>query len=601
MLARSVAQVLGRGSSVITIITSVDLAFTLFLYLLNVASSLKVTVYVLQDRTSVYRIFYEYLLGKYANDLLIALGTVLWLTLSVGGRLRPLTLGIYGSLVLIAILSNFQVLLDITALVSIPLISSLFLCNRLTSNIRVKSGFNSLVTNYLLTLGIVMASLSLFIYFFGALSISMGPFRFKDYGYILFILFSSLSPVLLLLLVFSLPIKLLTKRLLTKISKIETALTPSKLKTKKKILYISLFMGLSTFLAFIPHQASLTNDTHMIGADSRNYVRDVNRLERSEDIQDLLKQVFVVMHGGDRPLSFFFLLLTTKIFPYEHSFIIDRLPLFLSPATVLVLFFLTRELTRSDITSLLASFLTVGSFQTLVGTYAGFYANWIALIIGYLSIIYAFKYLKKPSPLPLVIYSILIVVMLFCHVYTWTILTIVTIIFLGVALKMNYYRRRSVLFLLLIVFGSVAVDLSRMAFTGSAGGVEQDIRVAQQQQAGLKQFDQRWYNILSTTQFHYGSLFGNSIFFALGLYWLLKSKTEEPWNIFLLIFFSVGIIPLFFGDWVVQSRVFYNIPFQIPAAIALTFLVSTKRTGPMIVVAVGIWLISFSVRAVLNF
>jgi hypothetical protein len=203
--------------------------------------------------------------------------------------------------------------------------------------------------------------------------------------------------------------------------------------------------------------------------------------------------------------------------------------------------------------------------------------------------------------LTLAIYSTLIVVTLFCHTYTWTILAIVMVLFFGVILKLNYFTRRSVLFLLLVVFASVAIDVSRMTFTASSGGIEQDISVAQQQQVGLGQFNQRWYNLVSTTHIHYGALFGNFFFFALGLYWLFKCKISEPYNIFLLLFLSAGIIPLFLGDWVVQSRVFYNIPFQIPAAIGLAFLLNTKKAGALIVVAVCIWLMAFSVRAVSNF
>jgi hypothetical protein len=241
------------------------------------------------------------------------------------------------------------------------------------------------------------------------------------------------------------------------------------------------------------------------------------------------------------------------------------------------------------------------SFQALVGIYAGYYANWVAVIVGYLSFVFAFKYLKKPSKFRLVVYSTLIVATLFSHVYTWTILILVTIICLLVVLKLNYYRRRSALFLLLIIVGSIAIDVSRMALTGGSAGIEQDISVAKSQKAGLGQFSQRWYNIINTIHFHYGSIFSNAFFLALGLYWLFKSDIHEPQNILILIFFSVGIIPMFLGDWVVQSRVLYDIPFQIPAAIALTILLTTKKAGAMMVVAICIWLIAFSIRALSNF
>ena len=51
---------------------------------------------------------------------------------------------------------------------------------------------------------------------------------------------------------------------------------------------------------------------------------------------------------------------------------------------------------------------------------------------------------------------------------------------------------------------------------------------------------------------------------ALGLYWVFKADRHEPYNIFIMVFLSIGIVPLFFSDWVLQTRVLYNIPFQIP-------------------------------------
>jgi hypothetical protein len=599
--ARSIATAIGRGSSNRTFLTSIVLAFILFFYIFAIGSLIKPTVYVLQDRVSVYRIFYEYVVGKYWNHLVIALGTIIWLSLSLTGKARSTTVSIYGILVLVAVLDRFGVLLDIAGLLSIPLILSFFLFNKFTSIIKLKKNVNSLTTNYLSIIAIATGTLSLYLSSSTALAISFGASRLKDYAYILLILFSSFSPVLLILLVFSLPIKLLSRRLAKKISTFEVHLPPYNAKTNTKILCLSFFMGLSIILGLISHQPSVNADTHMIGSDSRNYVRSVESLEKSGNTGILLNKAFISLNGGDRPLSLLFLLLSAKISPYDHSFTIDRMPLILSPTMVLVVFLLTRELTSNDIASLLAAFLTVVSFHTLVGTYAGFYANWLALITGYLSFIFAFKYLKNPRKLTIIIFSTLIVITLFCHVYTWTVLTIVSIIFLGAILKLSYYSRKRALLLLLVIFASIAIDAARVALTGAAAGIERDINVAQQQQAGLGQFNQRWYNLLSTTHFHYGSLFGNSIFFALGLYWLFKCKIREPYNILLLIFLSLGIIPLFLGDWVVQSRVFYNIPFQIPAAIALTFLLNTNKSGALVVVVVCIWLMAFSVRAVSNF
>ena len=111
----------------------------------------------------------------------------------------------------------------------------------------------------------------------------------------------------------------------------------------------------------------------------------------------------------------------------------------------------------------MASFLTAISFHTLIGIYAGFYANWFALIIGYLSFVFLIKFLKKPSKLNLIVYSTLIILLPFSHVYTWTVLIIVMGIFLAVMLKFNYYSRKSIILLLLVILSSVVIDAARMS------------------------------------------------------------------------------------------------------------------------------------------
>jgi hypothetical protein len=71
-----------------------------------------------------------------------------------------------------------------------------------------------------------------------------------------------------------------------------------------------------------------------------------------------------------------------------------------------------------------------------------------------------------------------------------------------------------------------------------------------------------------------------------------------------MIFLSIGIVPLFFSDWILQTRVFYNIPFQIPAAIGLYYIMRQQQQmmkGIMTLVPICIWLIAISIVNVSNF
>ena len=194
----------------------------------------------------------------------------------------------------------------------------------------------------------------------------------------------------------------------------------------------------------------------------------------------------------------------------------------------------------------------------------------------------------------------MMIILLFSHVYTWTILAIVTGLFLAIMLAYNYYSKKSIILLLLVVLSSVVIDTARIAITGNPGGIERDIYTARVAKAGLEQFMVRWSNLVDTTQIYFGGLFSNFIILVLGLYWLIYSNLRQPSTILIMIFLSLGIIPLFLGDWVIQTRVLYDIPFQIPAAIALTYVKKqTNRT--VILLPICIWLIAVSIKAVSNF
>ena len=87
----------------------------------------------------------------------------------------------------------------------------------------------------------------------------------------------------------------------------------------------------------------------------------------------------------------------------DPFFIVEYSPLVLTPLLILVTFFLAREITSNDRISIISCFLTAISFQTLIGIYSGFYANWIALILGYFGFILLIRCLRSPTKFELIV------------------------------------------------------------------------------------------------------------------------------------------------------------------------------------------------------
>ena len=513
----------------------------------------------------------------------------------------------YGAATLLAVTSANAILLDIIAIMAIPIVICTLIYNKLASGKIVNTNPN-LSINYIAVTVIVTSIIGI------TMSVGVLFYRPADlipsipnYVYEIFILFSSLSPLLMLLLLSCLPVKILIKEFRAAIGrtiKINTYPTDfydrNVIKSRTKIICLVLAMLLSVVLVLIPHQPIINIDKQQIGVDTHYYVDWVGALIHSSTPQEFLYQAFVVQNGGDRPITLIFLFSLSKIVPTNLVDTIEYVPLILGPALIFITYLLTREFTSNEATSLLAAFLTAVSFQTLIGIYAGFYSNWFALIIGYLSFVFLIKFLKKSSKLTLSIYSASIMLLLLAHVYTWSVFLIASAIFLAVMFRLKYYSKKNIILLLLVLVASVIVDIAKLAIIGSSSGVMQDIIIAHGGAFGLEQFGLRWSNLIEIVQNWYGTLFSNFIILILGLYWMRLTNFRAQVNIFIVIFLSIGFGAIFLGNPGVQGRILYDIPFQIPAALSLSFI-KKQPGGTLVLIAICILLVSISIRAVMNF
>jgi hypothetical protein len=238
----------------------------------------------------------------------------------------------------------------------------------------------------------------------------------------------------------------------------------------------------------------------------------------------------------------------------------------------LAFYFLTLELTRNEKIALIAAFLGAVSIHTLIGIYSGSYANWLALIVGYISLVFLFRYLRSGHSYNIVAFLALAIASMFFHVYTWTVLAAVEGIFLFAMLlcmsnknKKGHFTKKRIIWLLLAILLSIGVDISRVSLTGSSGGVEQDVEIAQRT-LGLEQFYLRWQTLNVTMHDSMGGVFSNSIILILGLAWVLKSNLRESGTVFLMIFLSTGLIPLFFetGEYRLEYFMICHLKFLQP-------------------------------------
>ena len=621
----SLHKFLGHGMGKFSIVNSALLAAISLFYVYSVGNHLPIVVYYFLTRFTYIKPFNDYIVSRYFDSITICVLTLVWLILSPSGKSTKIFIStVFGISFAIAIAANLVSVLSVMELVTIPIVIFILVLDGRKRRSRkkiLKSQYLNLALNYAVIVAIVLGIVSIAISL--SVVVASQDFSVEDVfttrkmpvdnnGYEILVLFSTLSPLLLIAIFFGYPLKFLVKTVIQRtlrhnkkhgLRSYEFESSDIPRSRRLRIAFLSLFVLISVLLAIIPQLPTVNEENQQIGSDSDSYVEWVDLLGQAKNLQEFLKLSFIDLTAGDRPLSIIILFFFSAAIDAPLLDAIEYVPVILSPALVLVVYFFTRELTSNETASLFAAFLTgLGYFQLSMGVYAGFFANWIALIIGYTSLIFYFRFLRTSNKIWLSIFFVLLLAMLFSHAYTWTVFTIVISVFLIVSLSLRLYARKNTILLLIVVILTVGVDVIKTALIeslGAAGGVKLTISLAQSS-IGLRQLGLVWETLVDATQHHYGGILCNIIVLGLVIYWLVRSDLRKDFNRFIVVFLMIGIPVLFFGDWVIQSRVFYNIPFQIPAAIGLTYI-SQHKNAPKILVPICIWLVAISIWTVSNF
>jgi hypothetical protein len=624
--ASKLTRTLGFGMPVFSILSSVAFTVCLFFYVYFVGAFFRISIYPLINRVTFYGVFEEYVISENLDSVIAIIAVTIWFLVSVNNRtiryFFSLPYGISG--ILLAVFTPGSIIFDIVTLLSLPLIGIFSLYSHRSQ--RKIVDFDAKLTLHYITL-LVIAFSAIGIFFHASavlLSPELDSFDTRNsYASELFLLFSSPAIYLTVIIVFCLPVKVLLKEALSALKldikeDIRQTIPDEyrqhgrRLKTQLIVGFLILAILLSIILVLVPHHPSINRDDQDVGVDTHYYVMWIGELAKSGSISDFVYQAFIVQgQDGDRPLSLIFLFLVYHIVGGNLSQAIEYSPIILGPGIVLATYFLTLELIRNQKIALISAFISAVSFHTLAGIYAGYYANWFSLILGYVSMGFLFRYLRSGSLSNILVFSALLMGVLFSHVYTWTVLTAVAVIFLVSMLvavihkkkdiinNNNSFIKRRIIWLLLAILLTVVVDVSKVSLTGSSGGLDRDIELAQTN-LGIDQFNLRWLTLNITIYHSLGGVFSNFIILTLGLFWILKSNMHEPPTIFLMIFLSAGLVPLFFGNWEIQARVFYDMPFEIPAAISL-YYISKRLNSILVPLAACTWLVAISLFTVMNY
>jgi hypothetical protein len=602
---------LGLDKPYLTRITSICIALLAFFYVFFLSSFFNLNVYVLENRVmyDVTIVNSFYIIDKNFDTLVLGI-LISVLTLLVFKKRLNIAISIcIVSLFLYSFLVNDEVIPNLIIIPSFPIFSFLYFLNTFY-NVKILSKFNSITLSctYFSILLIILCAYSLGLSFLKISGYLELKEQIQDYAYNFFVIISRFSPFIVILISIAIFINIVVNYLkkkprITKIISTKIANFANYQPESGSILYprliLILILSFSVLLPIIPQLPTINPDNRYVGVDTFWYVNWTGSFENNDPLE-LLNNAFNQQSHGDRPLSLFIIFIFSKILPFSTVDAIDNMPIILSPILTLVIYFLTREITNNIKISLLVTFFSTLSYQVLIGIYAGFYANWLGLIFGNLSLIYLLRYLKSYKRVHFALFVILITTLVFVHVYTWSIYIITILIFSLISLKLKIVPKRPILLILLTIGLTISIDVVKDIMIGSSGGVQEDIKLTNEF-IGVNNLFILLKNIYESVLISHGGIFGNGlVLLVVLLFSIFYLNLRKLPDLLMLSFFSLLIVPIFLGYWNIQVRVLYDIPFQIPFAIALYYLVSATRNTYLLWAFIMLQT-SIGIRTLVNF
>lgn len=313
-------------------------------------------------------------------------------------------------------------------------------------------------------------------------------------------------------------------------------------------------------------------------------------------------------YAGDLPLFLAFLQSVSAVVG-GVSTALYAMPLILGSLLALSSFFVM-QVWRGDVRlSALCALLSISSFQSIAGIYAGFFADWFAVVL--LNVMFGLLILnwRRPAVTTVAAASALSVGTVLAHPYTWLVaaatLSALVVAGIGGSLRRGEHllNRRTVSSLAVLGAGAGAslVQARLLSFNAFGWGAAQLSGPAM----SLSAFLARSFNLGVSLNFLYGGFLNNPVLLVLVVYWVAFSRKNGMGDRFVLAWLSLSAVPVLFGNPTIQSRTLYDLPLQFPAAIGLVAVADRlekkrKWLGSCLVALVLVLEADFFLRSVAN-
>jgi len=339
--------------------------------------------------------------------------------------------------------------------------------------------------------------------------------------------------------------------------------------SRGSVTIIGFSVGLSVLFAVYPYLPGVNPSGGAVSVDVRWYNAWVNEMLSESNWIDALKRGFYI-GDGDRPLFLLLLFAIAQVTRLPVLTIAEFIPVLLGPISVLSIYYAVRISVGETRFAVLAGLFTVVSSQFTVSMYAGFFANWLAISGSYLFLALMSRFLEAPSRKLMISSMILSLMVLLTHNFTWTLVTVVAALLLLTYIPQGrdsrlFWRTRFLPYAMVILV-SLTVDLAKTWLIGLPGGIVNDYVIASSH-IGIEQLLRRWLNLSVTITTYVGGMFANPVMLGLAFGGLFAVRYSNGFERAMLIWLLVGFVPVLFGTTLVQTRLLYNLPVHVLAAL----------------------------------
>ena len=336
-------------------------------------------------------------------------------------------------------------------------------------------------------------------------------------------------------------------------------------------LLLVIAMTVAGLLACFPYLPSLNPNGNIVGTDTPTYI-DWTRQMLARPFPQAMSYAFSGADQGFRPipLILFYSIASLGVRPEQA---VEFSPAIFGPLLALSAFVFVRTGSGNSATASVAALVTSFSFDVTVGIWAGYLANWLAMVIAFVFLSCFFfleRSKRKTFIIPLILLS---VALLLTHPWTWALILGTTLVF--ALTRPRGQRRMLASSTTVLIAVGIIVDFAKNQI---AGGTTLAADLGTKAPAfGISQLLMFGPNISGALGVFYDGLLGNALLLALSILPFAVIRFHDRMEGMLACWIASASAPFALLNSFHQTRLIYDLP--IPPLVAIGLLLSMSRTG----------------------